>query len=405
MRFLPAALIALLISSLPAGAAAPLNVWQLTAAATVGNVVAEIDLAGAYFDGQGVTPDRVAAYSWMLRAAQAGSPDAQTQLAEMLLSGYGHPPDGGEAIAWLVTATDQDYGPAEARLGDVYFYGLAGHTDWTRAIAPYRAASGKRIASAEVNLAEIDQCTCGPGNHSEALRLLHDAADQNYAPAFTRLGETYQDGTLGVPHDNAAGVAWFQKAAAQNEPEALYRIGLSYENGWGVDPDAGKALASYLKAADLGEVDADYRAGIFYSLGVGVPKDPNEAERLWRIAAVGGVPDAEEAIGQLYFQGKSPGHSQADGVAWLERAGRSGRGDAYVFLAEWFSMMRQEDRAYDYAVLASRSRDRQAAEDGVAMMDTIMSIKRRAGLEPPLDTAEPGATLPAMGSPRAIAAQ
>ena len=68
-------------------------------------------------------------------------------------------------------------------------------------------------------------------------------------------------------------------------------------------------------------------------------------------------------------------------------------------------MMRQEDRAYDYAVLASRSRDRQAAEDGVAMMDTIMSIKRRAGLEPPLDTAEPGATLPAMGSPRAIAAQ
>ena len=42
-------------------------------------------------------------------------------------------------------------------------------------------------------------------------------------------------------------------AAAQGDALAQYRVGLSYDNGWGVDKDQTKAFEWYLKAAEQGQ--------------------------------------------------------------------------------------------------------------------------------------------------------
>lgn len=391
MRLVIGALIGLLLA-VPAVAGPAPSLWQTFGAASLGDVAAEISLGTAYLHGQGLAANRIAAFQWIERAARQGSAEAETDVADMLFDGIGHLADRGAATGWLLDAAEQDYGPAQDRMGDIYFYGYNGAVDRSKAIPFYKAAADKHLVLAEINLARIYQCTCDLGKQTEALALLRDAASQGAPFAYTKLGETYSYG-LGVPVDLATAFDWFSKAAAKNQPEGLYRLGQSYENGWGVTADAQKSLSADLKASDLGYVEASFRAGMFYERGIGVPKDLNEAERLYRIAAEAGVADAEMTIGSLYLYGKIAGHTQADATAWLERAGRDGRGDAYVILAEWFSSARDEDRAYDYAVLATQSRDPQAVQDGEAMEQVIMSVKRRAGLELPPDPPPPAAPL------------
>jgi TPR repeat protein len=61
---------------------------------------------------------------------------------------------------------------------------------------------------------------------------------------------------VGGPKDDVAARALFGKAAAQNHPGALERMGAFAEGGRGGDKDATAAKAYYEKAAALGNDDA-----------------------------------------------------------------------------------------------------------------------------------------------------
>ncbi len=54
------------------------------------------------------------------------------------------------------------------------------------------------------------------------------------------MGECYRDGH-GVELDMSEAMHWFEKAAAQNNPEALFNLGFCYYAGNGVERDWGKA--------------------------------------------------------------------------------------------------------------------------------------------------------------------
>ena len=72
------------------------------------------------------------------------------------------------------------------------------------------------------------------------------------------MGECYRDGQ-GVESDLAEAVRWFEKAAAQNNPEALYNLGFVYYAGNGVRRDWKKARELLERAV---EADKDgWRAG------------------------------------------------------------------------------------------------------------------------------------------------
>ena len=61
---------------------------------------------------------------------------------------------------------------------------------------------------------------------------------------------------IGGPKDDVAARALFEKAAAQDHPGALERMGAFAENGRGGPQDLSVAKAYYEKAAALGNEDA-----------------------------------------------------------------------------------------------------------------------------------------------------
>jgi TPR repeat protein len=84
--------------------------------------------------------------------------------------------------------------------------------------------------------------------------LLSRAAETS-AEAQFQLGLLRADGA-GGPQDDIAARALFEKAAAQNHPGALERMGDFAQSGRGGPKDASAAKVYYEKAAALGNEDA-----------------------------------------------------------------------------------------------------------------------------------------------------
>ena len=70
---------------------------------------------------------------------------------------------------------------------------------------------------------------------------------------------------------------------------AIYELGISYMNGWGVEKDKALALKCYEKSGSWGDCDALAEAGYCYVQGVGCKKDMYKAAELYRKAAEGGM--------------------------------------------------------------------------------------------------------------------
>lgn len=65
---------------------------------------------------------------------------------------------------------------------------------------------------------------------------------------------------------------------------AIYEIGISYKNGWGVEPDKKLSLKYFELASDWGDVEAMVETAECYSQGFGCKKDKTKAARLLRKA-------------------------------------------------------------------------------------------------------------------------
>jgi TPR repeat protein len=85
--------------------------------------------------------------------------------------------------------------------------------------------------------------------------MLTRAAEGSSADAQFQLGLMYANG-VGGPKDDAAARSWFEKAAAQNNPNALEWMGSFAASGRGGPRDIQAAKAYYARAAALGDEDA-----------------------------------------------------------------------------------------------------------------------------------------------------
>ena len=66
---------------------------------------------------------------------------------------------------------------------------------------------------------------------------------------------------------------WFRLAAEQGDPNALYALGLMYQNGQGVPQNYIEAVKWFRFAVLWGRANAQYNLGFMYANGQGVPQD------------------------------------------------------------------------------------------------------------------------------------
>jgi len=70
---------------------------------------------------------------------------------------------------------------------------------------------------------------------------------------------------------------------------AIYELGVSYMNGWGISQNKPLALRCFEIAGAWGDADALAEAGFCYAKGVGCKKDPKKAAELYRKAESKGI--------------------------------------------------------------------------------------------------------------------
>ena len=131
---------------------------------------------------------------------------------------------------------------------------------------------------------------------------LQAKANSGDAAAQVALGERYAKAAatdldkVQMAGDYQQAVAWYRKAADQNNISAEMHLAALYRDGGGkiIPRDMEQAASWYRRAADQGDPTAQGTLGVLYSMGQGVPHDDVEAYFWFDLAASVKSPSQEK---------------------------------------------------------------------------------------------------------------
>jgi len=156
---------------------------------------------------------------------------------------------------------------------------------------------------------------------------------------------------------------------------ANFNLGLMYETGRGVAPDAGAAFRFYFKAAEKGVAAAQFNVGNMYANGIGVPKDDFEALLWFRQAADQGLAEARYNLALAYEHGRGVRIDEATSRRWYRLAVAQGNPRAQYNLA----LMLEEGRGGDPGPEEALTLYRAAASQGFAAAQNNLGLMLAAG--------------------------
>ena len=126
------------------------------------------------------------------------------------------------------------------------------------------------------------------------------------------------------PHGNAnVPPPRWQRAAALDEPDALYNLAVKHDHGrggLGVDMDHMSAFELYKKAAEAGHSGAYCNMANMYREGRGVPEDLKLAAKCFEHAAQKDVAEAQFNLALMYYHGHGVRERASVAVKWFSRA-------------------------------------------------------------------------------------
>ena len=183
---------------------------------------------------------------------------------------------------------------------------------------------------------------------ASAVALTFGAVNAAQTQDQLDLNSLFGGGETEVSNENL--LAALEEAADAGQPIALWRLGVMYENGEGVQQDKTKAFLYFRELAD-GHADtppksvgADIvaqsflKVGEYYREGVpdaGVKADDNLSRKLWlHAASYFGDADAQYKVGQLYLDDGEFGYSPKQSARWLALASRKGHPAAQATLGD-----------------------------------------------------------------------
>jgi len=110
-----------------------------------------------------------------------------------------------------------------------------------------------------------------PVQGTDVNRVLNRAGAADSVAQY-EMALRYADGE-GVPQNYRDAMAWFAKAAANDNDKAQWKLGLGYLKGIGVPHDERKAAVWFKRAANHGNIRAQSALSDLYLSGRGVPRD------------------------------------------------------------------------------------------------------------------------------------
>lgn len=172
-------------------------------------------------------------------------------------------------------------------------------------------------------------------NVKEALAWYRKAAAQENGPAYNSIGNFYRMGT-GVSADPKQAFEWYQKGAQAKDVQAMLNLGNCYFYGMGVDKDEKAAVKWWKDAADGGNVYAISQMGDCYYYGIGTEKDLTKAVEYLTKAADHNIANAQYRLGILYYNGSGVKQDQSYAELLMRKARDGGMKEAQEFLDKYF---------------------------------------------------------------------
>lgn len=196
----------------------------------------------------------------------------------------------------------------------------------------YEAAAKQAFVEAQYRLG---LCYLAGERKSRGVYWLEQAANQEHMEAQYQLGLCYLDG-IGINDDEEAGILWLSKAGKQGHLRACFRMGQLCEGNLSDLPffvffhreALTEAMDWYKLAAAQEDPEAYYRLG---RLAAKIDRD--EALNHYRQAAEQGHPLAQHAMASIYFAKKAPDKA----LKWLEKAAMLGAPEAQYDLARFYA--------------------------------------------------------------------
>jgi TPR repeat protein len=152
-------------------------------------------------------------------------------------------------------------------------------------------------------------------DRDDALALFRAAADQDYVPAQTALGNLYERGNLAT-QDVRKAISWYEKAANHGDWIAQLALGRIYFLGNGVTRDTSAARKWLRMGADSGDAGSAFYLGLLNDEGQDTAIDLGEAAKWYRIAAEAGNPFAQQKLAILLLKGAVK-HDPDQAYIWL----------------------------------------------------------------------------------------
>jgi TPR repeat protein len=309
--------------------AVPQDIAKLQAEAEAGSALAQLNLAKAYEDGDGVPKDEERAFEWFRKSAEQGNPEAQNRLGEMYRGGDVVQQDKATAVSWWHAAARQGNASAMCHLGVAYYNGDGVGVDDSQSYAWFLLA--KRAGCQDANEAV-----------RRAESQLHTWAIEQ---AWKEIAEMYDRGDV-LPKNPAEAARWWLDAAKKGDLDAQMTIATKFLNGDGVPQDFEQGRHWCDEAVKKDDRRGRYCLGFIYQKGLGVPRDLSRARKEYAAAAsAGGRPYVMpmKALAEMEAKGEGGKVDHVAACILYARLVSAGDKDALRYLTQLRSQMDQQE--------------------------------------------------------------
>ena len=215
--------------------------------------------------------------------------------------------EGFNALKKKVDSGDMHYADS---LGYAYEFGIGTSFSIKEAMKYYEMAAKQNNKAGMTNLANL---YLRENQLKKAKPLLIKAAEKEYGYAQYLLAMNFFDL---YSDNNKEALFWLETAASNNEPHALYQLGLYYAE----KADLAKSIQYYQRAAELNYGDALLELYYIYGEGIGVEQDDDKALFFLKKVAELGNQEAIDELASMALSGQ--GNMDAkEAEYWIKKAG------------------------------------------------------------------------------------
>lgn len=214
---------------------------------------------------------------------------------------------GFNALKKKVDSGDMHYANS---LGYAYEFGIGTSLSIKEAMKYYEMAAKQNNALGMTNLADL---YIQEDKLKKAKPLLVKAAEKEHGYAQYLLAMNF---FYYKQENNKEALYWLEKSASNDEPEALYQLGLYYAE----KADLAKAIKYYQRAAELNNAEAALELYYIYGEGFGVEQDEDKALFFLKKAAESGNQEVLDELAAMALSGQ--GNMDAkEADYWIKKAG------------------------------------------------------------------------------------